>query len=273
MPVDAAALACAQHRRTIGPAAARALGCPLTWPPGGSQEFCHVIDDNRALAGFESDALILAPPPPRFDAAFRDQLAELIAWRRDVRNFRIDPIAQTDVLALLELAQHAPSVGNSQPWRFIRIRSAALRRELAEHVDGEAERAASAYSDDAQRDAYRALPLHGLRTAPEVIAVFCDEATPAGSGLGVATMPEARAYSVVLAIHTLWLAACAKGIALGWVSILDPDHVTRLLETPPAWKLIALLCLGLPEAELPAPELERRGWQARLDWRANVSER
>jgi 5,6-dimethylbenzimidazole synthase len=86
-------------------------------------------------------------------------------------------------------------------------------------------------------------------------------------------MPEARAYSVVMAIHTLWLTARARGIALGWVSILDPAVVARLLDAPAACRLIALLCLGRPVEESAVPELEQRGWQARLDWRANVSER
>lgn len=209
----------------------------------------------------------------RFDDAFRGTLADLFRWRRDVRHFRADPLDEAVVPDLLRQAQLAPSVGNSQPWRFVRIRTAALRETLAAHVDAEAARAGERYADPRQREAYRALRLHGLREVPEVIAVFCDEETDAGAGLGAATMPEARGYSVVLAIHTLWLAARAQGIGLGWVSILDPGFVARLLDAPPGWRLIALLCLGYPLEEAGTPELERRGWQARIDWRANVTAR
>lgn len=208
-----------------------------------------------------------------FAQSFRDELAELLRWRRDMRHFQRRPLGEEEVLELLRLAQLAPSVGNSQPWRFVRVKSLELRAALAEHVDAEARRAGEAYADAGQREAYWALKLHGLREAPEILAVFCDEATPAGAGLGTATMAETRGWSVVMAIHTLWLAARAQGIALGWVSILDPAFVTGLLAVPTGWKLIALLCLGYPDEEAETPELERRGWQARIDWQGNVSER
>lgn len=210
---------------------------------------------------------------PAFTPDFRDDLAALLAWRRDVRHFRRDPLDEAVVEDLLATAQLAPSVGNSQPWRFVRVRSPDLRENLARHVDGEVARAGEAMADAARRDAYGALKLHGLREAPEVIAVFCDDATPIGSGLGAATMPQTREWSVVLAIHTLWLAARAHGLGLGWVSILTPDHVTRLLDAAPSWRFVALLCLGVPEEADVVPELERRGWQARLDWREAVSVR
>jgi 5,6-dimethylbenzimidazole synthase len=151
--------------------------------------------------------------------------------------------------------------------------SAPLRDALADHVDEQVALAGDRIADARRRAAYGALKLHGLREAPEIMAIFCDDGTQAGGGLGAATMPEARAYSVVLAIHTLWLAARARGIALGWVSIVEPAYVARLLDVPPGWRLIALLCIGWPEEEAQVPELERFGWQERLDWKDNVSER
>jgi nitroreductase len=62
-----------------------------------------------------------------FDAAFRAQFRELVLWRRDVRRFRSDPIARERIDALLEIASHAPSVGLSQPWRFVHVDSAERR--------------------------------------------------------------------------------------------------------------------------------------------------
>lgn len=215
----------------------------------------------------------MAEVPPVFDPDFRETLETLFAWRRDVRHFRRDPIEESQVEELLKIAQLAPSVGNSQPWRFVRIRSPEPRAWLADHVDTEVARAGAKIADPARRAAYDALKLHGLREAPEILAVFCDDATGAGQGLGAATMPEARAYSVVLSIHTLWLAARAAGLAVGWVSIVDPRQVAAHLQVPGAWRLIAILCLGWPDEQSAVPELERRGWQARLDWRVNVSER
>jgi 5,6-dimethylbenzimidazole synthase len=109
------------------------------------------------------------------------------------------------------------------------------------------------------------LKLEGLEDAPVHLAVFADEATQAGSGLGRRTMPETLRYSVVAAIQTLWLAARAEGLGLGWISILEPTAVHRILDVTESWTLIAYLCIGWPEEEHLDPELDRHRWQERLD--------
>jgi len=201
--------------------------------------------------------------PPVFGTAFRDELDRLLRWRRDVRRFRRDPLDPALVAQLLDRAALAPSVGNSQPTRFVRVVSPQLRQAAIAHVEAENAKAAADQDDD-RRARYRRLKLHGLREAPEHIAVFCDEMAPEGFGLGRRTMPETLRYSTVLAIHTLWLAARACGIGLGWVSILDPRTVAALLDVPPAWRLIGYLCLGHPEEEQDIPELVRQSWQDRI---------
>jgi 5,6-dimethylbenzimidazole synthase len=198
-------------------------------------------------------------------------LEELLLWRRDVRHFRSDLLDEALVEDLLRIAQLAPSVGNAQPWRYVRVRSPDLRAALVTHADEQVRAAGDRYADPRLRGRYDALKLHGLREAPEIVAVFCDEAGPRGRRLGAVTMPEALRYSVVLSIHTLWLAARARGIGLGWVSIVQPDQVAALLGVPPSWRFVALLCLGHAEKEDDLPELQRRGWQARVPWRENVS--
>jgi 5,6-dimethylbenzimidazole synthase len=110
---------------------------------------------------------------------------------------------------------------------------------------------------------YARLKLAGLCDAPIHLAVFCDETTEQGHGLGARTMPEARRYSTVCALHTFWLAARARGLGLGWVSILDPRRIAHDLDVPRAWTFIAYLCVGFPREEHLIPELERVGWQAR----------
>lgn len=200
--------------------------------------------------------------PPVFDDAFRAQLATLFAWRRDVRHFRPDPLPEPTVAALLETMALAPSVGHAQPWRIVRVRSDATRAMLAAHVDTAVSEAGRDYGD-ARGAIYNGLKLHGLREAPLILAAFNDETPAAGHGLGRATMPETLRWSTVLAIHTLWLAARAQGLGLGWVSILDPAAVAVLLDVPAGWSLVALLCLGHPAEPAIQPELQRRGWQGR----------
>lgn len=201
------------------------------------------------------------------------QFEELLRWRRDVRHFQSCPVPETVMHDLLRSASLAPSVGNSQPWRFVRLRSPAIRETLAVHVDEQNARAAKRYTSRKQRDLYLSLKLHGIREAPEIIAVFCEEQPEAGQGLGIATMPEALRYSVVMAIHNMWLAARIRDVGIGWVSILEPRVITELLQVPARWSFVALLCVGYPLEASNTPELEVRGWQAVEPWTDRVFER
>ena len=208
-----------------------------------------------------------------FDAEFARRFEALLRWRRDVRHFASRAVAEEDMRELLACASLAPSVGHAQPWRFVRLRSAGVREALAAHVDAQNAEAAKRYAGQARYDAYVALKLHGLREAPQLMAVFCDERSQAGHGLGIATMPEMLRYSCVTAVHTLWLAARLRGIGVGWVSIMDPQAMAAMLDVPPHWSLIALLCLGYPDRATETPELEMRGWQGREALADRVFER
>lgn len=118
------------------------------------------------------------------------------------------------------------------------------------------------YEGEAAR-LYATLKLSGMNEAPVHLAVFADESTEQGHGLGRQTMPDTVRYSTVAAVMTFWLAARAYGVGVGWVSILDPDGVVRLLDVSVDWKLVAYLCVGWPEESHADPELARAGWQPR----------
>jgi 5,6-dimethylbenzimidazole synthase len=201
---------------------------------------------------------------PRFDPAFRARLRELLTWRRDVRRFRREPLPDDVVARLIETACLAPSVGLSQPWRFVMVDEPA-RRQAVRALFAESNAAALADYDDEPARRYAALKLAGLDDAPVQLAVFADCATPQGHGLGRRTMPEMIEYSAVVAVHTLWLAARAEDIGVGWVSILEPERVRAALDLPAGWRLIAYLCLGRPEDTDTVPALERAGWEVRRD--------
>jgi 5,6-dimethylbenzimidazole synthase len=197
-----------------------------------------------------------------FDSTFRATFRDLVLWRRDVRRFRGDPVPEELLDRLIELATHAPSVGLSQPWRFVKVKSPERRRVVWESFASANVRALQGY-DGEQRAAYAGLKLAGLKEAPIHLAVFSDDSTATGSGLGRRTMPETLRYSVVAAVQTLWLAARAEGLGMGWVSILDPITVTRALDVPAGWTLVAYLDMGWPAEEHLDPELERHHWEAR----------
>src|SRR5580704_6416667 len=215
------------------------------------------------------DAVPAAAAPPVFDDAFRSQLRELLAWRRDVRRFRPEALPAGTLARLLETASLAPSVGLSQPWRFVTVAQEARREAVREEFRTCNAQALATYAPD-RASRYAALKLEGLREAPEQFAVFCDRATAVGHGLGRRTMPEMAEYSVVAAICTLWLAARAQGIGLGWISILDPARMAGLLDVPPDWRFIGYFCLGYPLKADDRPELERACWERRLKAQSSV---
>jgi len=146
-----------------------------------------------------------------FDGAFRARLRDLLLWRRDVRRFRRDPLPGGAVEALIELACLAPSVGLSQPWRFVIVENAAIRAAIRRNFESCNAQALAAQSSE-RAALYARLKLAGLEEAPAHLAVFADRATAQGHGLGRHTMPEMSDYSAVTAVHTIWLAARAQGI-------------------------------------------------------------
>jgi len=197
-----------------------------------------------------------------FDDAFRTRLRDLLLWRRDVRRFKPEPLLPGTLERLIETACLAPSVGLSQPWRFVIVDDAARRRAILDEFLACNTDALKFYSGDLAAR-YVQLKLAGLQEAPCQVAVFADRSTDFGSGLGRRTMPEMAEYSVVAAVYTMWLAARAEGIGMGWVSILDPVNVNRILDIPDTWRFIGYFCLGYPQTESDNPELERAGWERR----------
>lgn len=183
-------------------------------------------------------------------------------WRRDVRRFRQDPVEAAVLDRCLCAFTLAPSVGLSEPWRVIDVTSAAARAAAIANFKAANAQALAGYCDE-KANLYASLKLSGMQEAPIHLAVYCDDATPKGAGLGATTMPEMRAYSVVGAITLFWLLARAEGLGVGWVSILDPAQLARDLESPAGWHLVGYLCVGWPETSDDTPELERAGWESR----------
>ena len=205
--------------------------------------------------------------PPSFPPDTRDALLDLLTWRRDIRAFRRDPLPEGSIERLVATACLAPSVGLSEPWRFVVVDQPDRRQAVRQNFEA-ANAAALAHQAPARQAAYARLKLAGLDDAPVQIAVFCDpgeESEPQGHTLGRRTMPATLDHSVAISIHTLWLAARLEGIGLGWVSILDPEPLGALLDVPADWRFIGYLCLGYPVAEDDVPALQRAGWETRRD--------
>lgn len=189
-------------------------------------------------------------------------LKDLLVWRRDVRRFQTEIVPQTLLDEILDVMHLSPSVGNSQPWRWVCVQDANVRNQVCDHFE-RANRNACSQMPAERQNKYASLKLAGLAEAPVHYAVYCAENTDQGARLGRATMPQTAEYSVVCAIMTFWLAARARSLGVGWVSIVDPDKVSKILNIDRAWRLVAYLCVGWPQEKHTDPELERLSWQAR----------
>ncbi|MEO3414391.1 5,6-dimethylbenzimidazole synthase [Roseovarius sp. CAU 1744] len=198
----------------------------------------------------------------QFSQDFQKDLQNLMRWRRDVRRFRTEAVDEAVLTQCLDSFLLAPSVGLSEPWRVVRVQSAESRQAALSNFQAANADALAGYHGDKAK-LYSGLKLSGMQEAPVQLAVFCADETAKGDGLGAATMPETRAYSVVGAITQFWLTARAAGLGVGWVSILDPAQLCHDLDTPPDWRLVAYLCVGWPQQETLTPELETAGWEAR----------
>ncbi|MFA5824351.1 MAG: 5,6-dimethylbenzimidazole synthase [Gallionellaceae bacterium] len=199
------------------------------------------------------------PGTSHFSAEEREALYRVIDKRRDMRHFLPGTVVEEAVLQrLLQAAHSAPSVGLMQPWRFIRVRDAALRAAIAMLVDGERQLTAHALGE---REAeFMHLKVEGLRECAELLVAVL--APDDGTLFGRRTMPEEMALcSAACAIQNLWLAARAENLGMGWVSLFNPAQLATLLHCPTGAKPIALLCLG-PVAEFYArPMLEQLNWR------------
>lgn len=204
------------------------------------------------------------PDAGRFADVDRHGLYRAVHERRDVRRYRPDPIPAEVLRRVLEAGHAAPSVGHSQPWRFVLVRDPATRQRASLLAD--AERLAQAH--DLDPDAARHLldlQLEGIREAPLGVVIACDRRVPAAGVLGRRTFSDADVWSCACAIQNIWLAARAEGLGLGWVTLFRPEDLAALVGMPDDVVPLGWLCLGWPDERNPAPGLELAGWSRRAN--------
>lgn len=189
-------------------------------------------------------------------------LAEVIAARRDIRRYRPDPIPEAILEAVLAAGHQAPSVGHSQPWRFIVVQDAGRRDHAARLADRARLQQAHRLDPESGRRLLD-LQLDGIREAPVGIVVACDRRTPAAGVLGRATFPDADLWGCACAIQNMWLTARAHGVGMGWVTLFEPDDLAALVGLPTGVESLGWLCLGWPDERPPEPGLQRAGWSRR----------
>ncbi|MEA2255339.1 MAG: nicotinate-nucleotide--dimethylbenzimidazole phosphoribosyltransferase [Solirubrobacteraceae bacterium] len=197
----------------------------------------------------------------RMAADVRAALAQVIGARRDIRRFRPDDVPDELLDRVLAAAHAAPSVGLSQPWRFVVVRSERTRAQVRALAERERGRQAPRLHERAR--AFLDHKVEGVLEAPVGICVCCVPPPPGAEVLGRATIPETDLHSTACAIQNLWLTARAEGLGVGWVSFYRPDDLRAVLGIPAAVEPVAWLCVGWPDERPTRPGLERTGWGAR----------
>ncbi|TYP88567.1 5,6-dimethylbenzimidazole synthase [Blastococcus xanthinilyticus] len=224
----------------------------MTWPRP-----VPVIGDQTSAAQRAAD-----PAGWAFDPATVEALHTVIGARRDIRRYRPDPVPPETLRAVLEAGHRAPSVGHSQPWRFVVVTEQATRDRAAVLADRERLRQAELLTPD-RRARLLDLQLEGIREAPVGVVVACDRRAHATGVLGRATFPDADLWSCACAIQNMWLAARAAGLGMGWVTLFQPADLAGLLHLPEEVETLGWLCLGWPDERPPEPGLVRHGWSTR----------
>ncbi|MEV7073658.1 nicotinate-nucleotide--dimethylbenzimidazole phosphoribosyltransferase [Streptomyces sp. NPDC093990] len=208
------------------------------------------------------------PAAPAYDDAEREAVLKVMRERRDIRNgFRSDPIPHEVLLRVLEAAHTAPSVGHSQPWDFVVIRSAETRAAMQDLAQRQREAYAKSLPKGRAKQ-FKELKIEAILETPVNIVVTADPTRGGRHTLGRHTQPQMAPYSAALAVENLWLAARAEGLGVGWVSFFDEREMVRALGLPEHLEVIAYLCVGYVDEFPDEPELMQAGWSKRrpLSW-------
>ncbi|MCX5338015.1 nicotinate-nucleotide--dimethylbenzimidazole phosphoribosyltransferase [Streptomyces sp. NBC_00140] len=245
-------------------------------PRDGDPELVQHADDldTRGADQEESTAPVAevrqstGPAAPAYDDAEREAVLKVMRERRDIRNgFRGDPIPHEVLLRVLEAAHTAPSVGHSQPWDFVVIRSAETRRTMHELAMRQRDAYAKSLPKGRAKQ-FKELKIEAILDTPVNIVVTADPTRGGRHTLGRHTQPQMAPYSSALAVENLWLAARAEGLGVGWVSFFDEREMVRSLGLPEHLEVVAYLCVGYVDEFPDEPELLQAGWSKRrpLSW-------
>lgn len=158
---------------------------------------------------------------------------EVFKLRRSIRAFTQEDVSDEQLERILEAARWAPSAGNIQPWEFIVIRRADIKREIVR----------------------AALNQTFIGEAPVVIVV-CADAVRSGSVYGGRGMSLYCIQDTAAAIENMLLAACALGLGACWVGAFNEEEVRRVLKIPRGVRPVAIIPIGHP-AERPNPPSRR----------------
>ena len=166
---------------------------------------------------------------------------DVIARRVSCRAYRHDPVPEAHVLRILEAARLAPSARNQQPWRFVVVRDAGLRRRIVEEGFLPGIKMAWAI----------AAPVHvviGMETS-----FLTHRLAASVSGVDYPWV------DIGIAGEHLVLAATELGLGTCWIGWIKPRAIARMVGWPRSVKPVVVITVGYPsDSESSPPPAARR---------------
>ncbi|MCL6627206.1 nitroreductase family protein [Alicyclobacillus shizuokensis] len=145
-----------------------------------------------------------------------EDLREVVLTRRNIKVFKPDPVDESLVLSLMEIAKFAPNHRMTQPWHIVFI-GPQTRRQLNHKADfGGAPLVVAILSEGAAKDEDR---------VEQIVATSC------------------FIQNFLLLAHTV-------GLGARWTSIGAQPQNRALLQVPEGYDVLGILGIGYP-AEVP----------------------
>lgn len=159
-----------------------------------------------------------------------ETLSNIIRKRRSVRKYLKKDVSDALIEKIFDSTRFAPSAGNYQPWEFIVVRDAEMKKNLIE----------AAYDQK------------WMSEAP-VFIVACTNIRLAGAVYGERGSKLYGIQAVAAAIENLLLTAESMGLATCWVGAFSEVVVSRVLECPDYVRPCAIITLGYPAEKAKTP--------------------
>jgi nitroreductase len=154
---------------------------------------------------------------------------EAIKGRRSIRAFKTQNVPDETVEKLLDAARFAPSAGNIQPWEFVVIRNAEMKKELSEAAFGQS-----------------------LVEEASVVIVVCANEVSSAIGYGLRGKSLYCIQDTAAAAQNILLAAYSLGLGTCWIGAFNEQKVAKVVKTPEEVRPIAIILIGYPD-ETPSP--------------------
>ncbi len=147
---------------------------------------------------------------------------DAIKKRRSVRHYSAEAVPEGALSRVLEAGRVAPSAMNYQPWHFVVVKDAEMRKKLSGGKFAKF-----------------------LQECPVVI-VGCGDTKKS---------PEWHTVDVTIALQNMVTQATSEGLGTCWIGSFDENAVKEALDVPEHYSVEAMLALGYPDEK---PRGERK---------------